>query len=186
VTAAADALGVVRLAAAIVLPGTLARAAQGEARWLPAFLFAVAAATDFFDGVVARRGRGATRHGALLDNVADVAFVLAGTAMGARLGYVTPLVPLAIGGAVAAYATASLRGRAMARSAVGHAAGVLNYALVGLVAGAVAMPWRGWPPVLALGSWIVVAVNAAAVLERIVPGGSRAVRGARGSPERRL
>ena len=170
---AADALGVVRLAAAVVLPGTLGRAAQGEARWMPALLFGAAAATDFFDGVVARRGRGATRHGAVLDNLADVAFVLAGTATGARLGFVAPVVPLAIGGAFAAYAVASLRGRVMARSAVGHAAGVLNYALVGLLTGAVAMPGRAWETVLAVASWLVAGVNAAAVLQRIVPGPPR-------------
>ena len=177
--AAADALGVVRLAAALVLPGSLARAGQGEARWLPVLLFAVAAATDFFDGIVARRGRGATRHGAVLDNLADVVFVLAGTIAAARAGLVTPAAPLAIGGAVAAYAVASLRGGAMARSAVGHAAGVLNYALVGLVAGAVALPARGWAIVLAAGGWIVVAVNLTAVLERVVPGASRTARGTR-------
>lgn len=184
--AAADALGVVRLAAALVLPGSLARANQGEARWLPLLLFAVAAATDFFDGIVARRGRGATRHGAVLDNLADIAFVLAGTTAAARVGLVAPAAPLAIGGAVAAYAVASLRGRAMARSAVGHAAGVLNYALVGLVTGAVALPARGWSAVLAGASWIVVGVNLTAVLERIAPGTSRTAGGARKTPERRL
>ena len=49
--AAADALGVVRLGAAALLPGALVCPA---CRWLPAALFAVAAGTDFFDGVLAR------------------------------------------------------------------------------------------------------------------------------------
>src|SRR5947209_19985611 len=85
VPAAADALGVVRLGAAALLPGALLRPA---CRWLPAALFAVAAATDFFDGVLARRGGGPTRPGAVLDNLADIAFVLAGTITGAALGLV--------------------------------------------------------------------------------------------------
>jgi len=37
----------------------------------------------------------------------------------------------------------------MARSAAGHTAGALNYALVGLIAGAAAMPGRAWAPLLA-------------------------------------
>jgi len=90
VPAAADALGVVRLGAAGLLPGALLRPA---CRWLPAALFAVAAATDFFDGVLARRGGGPTRHGAVLDNLADIAFVLAGTITGAALGLVPSAVP---------------------------------------------------------------------------------------------
>ena len=166
--AAADALGVVRLGAAAMLPGALDRAVGGRGRWLPALLFALAAASDFLDGRLARRGRGPTRHGAVLDSLADIAFVLAGTVSGATLALVPSAVPLAIGVAFAAYAAASLRGRRVARSAAGHAAGVLNYALVGLLAGRAAVPGGAWPPVLALAATLVVGVNLAAVLERLV------------------
>ena len=165
--AAADALGVVRLGAAAMFPGALARALGGERRWLPPVLFAVAAASDFFDGVLARRGRGATRHGAVLDNLADVAFVLAGTVAGAIRGLVPRAVPLAIVLAFAAYAAASLRGRQVARSAAGHTAGVLNYALVGLIAGAAVVPGPAWAPFLAAAGWIVTGVNLAALLSRL-------------------
>jgi phosphatidylglycerophosphate synthase len=170
---AADALGYVRLAAAALLPWALRAGAR--AAWVPIVIFAVAAATDFLDGIVARRGSGATAHGAVLDSAADVAFVLAGTGVGAAAGLITPAVPLAIGVAFAAYATASWRltlragtGR-MARSALGHAAGVLNYALTGLVVGAIALPGTIWPPLLALGSIAVLAANAGAVLARLLP-----------------
>ena len=166
-TAAADALGVVRLGAAFVLPGALARAVGGQGRWWPVLLFAVGAASDFLDGVLARRGHGATRHGAVLDNLADIAFVLAGTVAGATLGLVPRAVPVAIAVAFAAYAAASVRGRQAARSAPGHAAGVLNYALVGLLAGAAVLPGRAWAPLLGAGGWIVVGVNLAAVLSRL-------------------
>ena len=165
--AAADALGVVRLGAAGLLPGALLRPA---CRWLPAALFAVAAATDFFDGVLARRGGGPTRHGAVLDNLADIAFVLAGTITGAALGLVPSAVPAAIALAFAAYLFASLGGGRAARSPLGHAAGVLNYALTGAITAAVAMPGHLAALVLETGSLIVVGVNLAAVLARLLPG----------------
>ena len=167
VPAAADALGVVRLGAAALLPGALVCPA---CRWLPAALFAVAAGTDFFDGVLARRGGGPTRHGAVLDNLADIAFVLAGTITGAALGLVPSAVPAAIALAFAAYLLASLGGGRAARSPLGHAAGVLNYALTGAIAGAVAVPGHLAAVVLETGSLIVVGVNLAAVLARLLPG----------------
>jgi phosphatidylglycerophosphate synthase len=183
---AADALGILRLAAALALPGALSDALQGRRPWLPPALFAVAAASDFFDGVLARRGRGATRHGAVLDNVADIAFVLAATGTGAALGLVPWLAPLAIAVAFVAYAAASVDRSArertwrIARSDVGHAGGILNYALAGIVTGAAAMPGGAWRTVLRLGSALVVAVNLAAVLERVIPRVARPARGPRG------
>jgi len=175
----ADALSVVRLAAAAVLPGALARGVDGRAPWLPAVLFVVAATTDFLDGPIARRGHGPTAHGAVLDNLADIAFVLAGTIGAAALGLVAPAVPAAIMLAFGAYALASLgQGRA-ARSVAGHAAGVLNYALAGLVTAAVARPGPAWRPLLEAASLIVVGTNLAAVLERAVA--LRSARGRRGA-----
>ena len=167
---AADALGCVRLAAAALLPWALVRMSGW---WAAPALFAVAAATDFLDGIVARRGAGPTAHGAILDNAADVAFVLAGTATGARLGLVPVAVPVAIVLAVVAYAAASARRRGPAYSAIGHAAGVLNYAITGLIAGAVAFPGRGWSPLLAGASGVVVAANGGAVLGRALTAFSR-------------
>jgi phosphatidylglycerophosphate synthase len=169
---AADALGFVRVVAAMLLPWALREAPRRW--WPPVVLFVIAAASDFFDGIVARRGRGPTAHGAVLDNSADVAFVLSGTGTGASWGLVSRAVPAAIVVAFAAYAAASLRlsarageGR-LARSAIGHAAGVLNYVLTGLVVGAVALPARAWTPLLAVGSAAVVAANGGAVLARLV------------------
>jgi phosphatidylglycerophosphate synthase len=159
----ADALGALRLVAAGLFPWALV-----AAPWAAPLLFVVAAASDYLDGIVARRGRGPTAHGAILDNVADVAFVLAGTAAGARLGLVPVAVPVAIALAVAGYALASARRGTPARSALGHAAGVANYALAGLVAGAVAWPGRPWSVVLAGASAVVVALNLGAVLARAV------------------
>jgi phosphatidylglycerophosphate synthase len=183
----ADALGILRLVAAVALPRALAGALAGRRWWLPVALFAVGAASDFLDGVVARRGRGPTRHGAVLDNVADIAFVLAGTGAGAALGLVPAAVPAAIAVAFAAYVLASVDRSAragswaVARSHVGHAAGVLNYALTGLIVGAAALPCRLWGPALRLGSAVVLVVNLGAVLERAVPWAARPARGPRGA-----
>jgi phosphatidylglycerophosphate synthase len=176
VAAAADALGIARLAAAAVMPAALAGAVDGSAsRWLPAGLFAFAAASDFLDGRIARAVGRPTRYGAVLDNVADIAFVLAATGAGAAAHLVPWAVPAAIALAFAGYAAASARGRArggawdLARSRVGHAGGVLNYALAGLVAGAVALPGAAWASVLGVASALVIAVNLAAVLGRLLP-----------------
>jgi CDP-diacylglycerol--glycerol-3-phosphate 3-phosphatidyltransferase len=162
----ADGLGLLRLVLAGGLPAALAGAPARP--WLPALVFLVAAATDYVDGPLARRGGGPTRHGAVLDNLADIAFVLAGTVTAAALGLVPAAVPLSIGLSFGLYALASLTGRrGPARSAVGHRAGVANYALTGLVTAAVVLHGPPWATILEVASLIVVALNLAAVLERV-------------------
>ena len=105
---------------------------------------------DFLDGRIARAAApGRRAHGAVLDNVADIAFVLAATGAGAALGLVPWAAPLAIARRrSAAYALASVRrtraAAAPARSRSGTRRGVANYALAGLVAGAVALPGAAW------------------------------------------
>jgi len=169
VSRAADALGVVRLAAAAAFPPALARAAdRPDGGSIPLLLFLAAAATDFFDGRVARRSGAASRHGAVLDIGADVAFVLAAATSGAALGLVPWAAPVAIGAAVGSYALASVRAGRLAYSAIGHAAGVGNYALAGLLAGVVALPRSGAARALDLASLLVIALNLAAVLDRLV------------------
>lgn len=165
----ADILSLGRLLAAIVLPALLRRGGA-----LPLVVFGLAAATDFVDGRIARRAARPTRHGAVLDNVADVAFVLTGTITTATLGLTTWAVPLAIALSVGSYAAASLRLTAgastprLARSSLGHAAGVCNYACVGLAAGALAVPGPAWRGILAVGDAATVTVNLAAVAVRWV------------------
>src|SRR5262249_19531381 len=151
------ALGLVRLAAAVAFPSAI-----GQPRpWLPIALFGVAAASDFLDGPVARRN-GPTRHGAVLDNLADIAFVLAASGTRPRVGPVPAPVPAAIAAAFAAYAIASIarsgreEGLRIAYSPVGHAAGVLNYALAGLIAGALGWPGPTWTNLLAAASLAVI------------------------------
>jgi phosphatidylglycerophosphate synthase len=174
VAAVADALGLARLAAAALAPGALANALDGtRSVWTPLALFGVAATSDFLDGRLARAAGRSTRHGAALDNAADIAFVLAATGAGAAHGLVSWAAPAAIATAFAAYVIASLTSaaagapRRRARSRIGHAGGVLNYTLAGLIAGAVAIPNDAWHVILAAASVLVIAVNLAAVLARV-------------------
>lgn len=172
---AADALGLLRLGAAVAMPREIAAAAAAPGSWEPVYLFAIAATSDFLDGRLARATSRPTAHGALLDTLADVSFVLAATGSGAAIGLIPWAAPLAIAAAVVSYALASLRWSTqagawrLARSRVGHAGGVANYALAGLVAGALALPDPAWTTVLRVASLGVVALNVAAVVARLVP-----------------
>lgn len=142
----------------------------------PVLLWALAALTDFADGPAARRWGGASRHGAALDPIADVTFVLATFVTLAAMGRVAWIVPLAIVASVAAYATATLRrsqvagGVRMARSTVGHAAGVVNYGAAGLATAAIAWPASVAAPLVPFGTAAVVLVNLGAVAERSLRG----------------
>jgi phosphatidylglycerophosphate synthase len=166
VSVLADAMSLVRLAAAAAFPAVLA-GATGRGSCLPLVLFLVAAATDFLDGPLARRGGGSTRHGAVLDNAADVAFVVAASATGAALGLLPWVAPMAIVLAFTTYAIASASQGRIARSAAGHAAGVVNYGLAGLVAAAAVVPEPGLAPALRLAGFATAGINLVAVLGRL-------------------
>jgi len=166
----ADALGVVRIAAAAAFPPALARTVDVPGGGsTPLLLVLVAAATDFFDGRLARRAGTTSRHGAVLDIAADVAFVLGAATSGAVLDLVPWVTPVAIAAAAGSYGLASARAGRLAYSPMGHAAGVGNYVLAGALAGAVAFPGSGLAGTLGVVSFLVTAVNLAAVVGRFVP-----------------
>jgi phosphatidylglycerophosphate synthase len=163
----ADLLTGMRLGLAVAMPFAI-----GRGGILPAVLWVLAAGSDYVDGPLARRRGGTTSYGAVLDNVADIAFVLGGLGTAAALGLVPWVVPAAITLAVVDYARASYeesRGMVaptLARSRLGHAAGVANYACLGVVCAR--MAWPGMTPrfgllVVELGT---IAINVAAVLTR--------------------
>jgi phosphatidylglycerophosphate synthase len=163
----ADVLTVVRLVLALALPFALVQGGP-----MSAVFWVIAAATDFFDGPLARRAGESARHGQLLDNGADIAFVLSGLATAAALGLVPWLVPAAILLAVVDYARASfeasrgMTAASQARSRVGHAAGVMNYACLGMVTARLAIPGSVPPLAMLVIELATVAANVGAVVTR--------------------
>src|SRR2546427_257993 len=109
----ADVLTALRIPVAVVFPFLRHPAGQLGA-------VAVAAASDFFDGILARRF-GGSRVGAVLDPVADQPFMVAAVLTVARLGRLPPIesagVPPGAAGAVPAFAGTGRRRRPVARPA---------------------------------------------------------------------
>lgn len=106
-----------------------------------AFLFACIAASDYYDGRLARALGAASRGGRIFDHAADIGFLLAALAVYQGLGMVPWWVPASIAASFAFYVVDSWRGeRRKARrmelraSWVGHAGGVMNFVLVGVLA----------------------------------------------------
>jgi CDP-diacylglycerol--glycerol-3-phosphate 3-phosphatidyltransferase len=165
----ADALSGMRLLLAAVMPWLLARGGV-----LPLAVWCLAAMSDYVDGPLARRRGTTSLRGAVLDNVADITFVLVGLTGAAALGLISWVVPLSIALSAGLYAVASMRphaGGALARSRVGHWAGVFNYACLALVTGAIAWPDSVWRPILAVASAVTAGINLAAVASRFAGAG---------------
>jgi phosphatidylglycerophosphate synthase len=101
-------------------------------------IFAIAAASDVFDGRLARRWGSATNGGRAFDHFADIGFILAALSTYAALGTTPWWVPAVIAVTFAFYVldswsypgTGALR---LVSSRIGHASGVLNYGLVGIL-----------------------------------------------------
>lgn len=173
----ADLLTGLRLLLGVTYPAVLARGGV----W-PLFVWMLAAGSDYVDGPLARRagagsGPGAgSGHGAVLDSVADVVFVLGGLGAAAFAGTVPWVVPLSVVASVSAYAVASWRasrqtsGVRLARNAAGHAAGVMNYLCVGVIAARDVLAPTPWTLLLALAATATVGLNAAAVGARLLGG----------------
>jgi len=166
----ANGLSGARLLLAVVLPYLLVRGG-----WAPVLAWIAASLSDYLDGPLARRRGTTSAGGAILDNVADIAFVLAGLSTAAALRLVSWLVPVSIALSATAYAAASARrsgspgaGPRLARSRLGHWAGVANYACLGVAAGATAWPSPAWTPLLAGAGATTAVLNLAAVAARLV------------------
>lgn len=107
--------------------------AAPAARLAFALIAIAAAASDFFDGRLARRlgvGGGAGRW---LDPVADVTFVLAALGCAAAADEIPLYIPILIVASFSQYALDSRilhRADGPIRSRLGHYGGVVNYALV--------------------------------------------------------
>ncbi|PCJ24734.1 MAG: hypothetical protein COA96_08665 [SAR86 cluster bacterium] len=64
--------------------------------WVLIFLIALAIASDYFDGIVARATNTASSRGQLFDHTTDFVFVSAGLTGLAILGLINPLLPILI------------------------------------------------------------------------------------------
>jgi phosphatidylglycerophosphate synthase len=144
----------------------------GAAGWGAGLLFVVIAASDVWDGRLARRYGTASRTGRTLDHVADIGFILSASSMYAVQSLVPWWVPAAIGGSFAFYVidswALSAAAPALIGSRVGHLAGICNYSLVGILvfnntAGIHLLP----PALLDKLFWLVPFYSAAAVLSRL-------------------
>jgi phosphatidylglycerophosphate synthase len=167
----ADSLTALRLLLGVIFPIVLVRGGP----W-PLLVWMVAAGSDYVDGPLARRAGAGTGHGAVLDSVADVVFVLGGLGTAAAVGVLPWIVPGSVAASVAAYALASWRasrdaqGIRLARSRLGHAAGVMNFLCVGVVAARDLLPATPWLWLTALAATATVALNAGAVGRRLLGG----------------
>jgi phosphatidylglycerophosphate synthase len=167
----ANALSSMRMLLAAAMPWLLLHGGP-----LPLVAWGLAALSDYFDGPLARWRNEVSVAGAILDNVADVMFVLGGLAGAAALGLISWLVPASIMLSAGAYAAASVRPRpeaALSRSRIGHWGGVLNYICLGLVTGSLAWPDAHWATVLAVASAATAGLNLAAVGSRLAAAGRR-------------
>ena len=146
--------------------------------WLAAGLFALIAISDFIDGRIARRTGTASAAGQVLDHGADIGFLL--TAFGAyvALGAVPWWVPASIAAAFATYVVDSLRRSeqrpSLIGSRIGHAGGICNYALVGILVGnyTVGLNWVPRPLMQALFA-LVPLYSAASIASRALAGPRR-------------
>ena len=149
---------------------------SGSAGWPAAVLFGLIAASDFADGYVARRFGVPSTLGRWLDHAADISFVVPALAVYAWLGVAPWWVPAAIAISFAAYVADSLwRSRGadgwpdLIGSRLGHAAGIMNYVLIGVLVGNETVGVR-WIPAAAMQAlfWLVPAYCGAAIVARFL------------------
>ena len=131
----------------VALPGFLwmmAAAAGGRSSGAPlVVLYLAVALSDFFDGRLARAAGAAEPRWAILDVAADVTFNLASLACAAWLGLVGLWVPAGVAVLAGRFVARNLTlpapsGDTLAEDRAGKLAGVIYYALVGIVVGELA------------------------------------------------
>ena len=140
-----------------------------------AVYLAVALATDYFDGVVARRYGTASAGGQLFDHATDCFFVttcLTGAALG---GHVPLLLPVLIAVAFLQYAIDSYllhRERQLRMSALGRWNGVLYFVPVGgVILADLGLAWLA--PLMPAVAWLLVASTLASIADRLFELGRR-------------
>jgi phosphatidylglycerophosphate synthase len=163
---AANALTALRLVsvpffAAAVLAGSAGAACA---------LFALAVATDFFDGRVARMRGETSAFGGLLDHASDALFVTAGLGALAWNGAVPAPLPFLVAAAFVQYVVDSRAhaGKRLRASRLGRYNGIAYFALVAapLVRDLLGLAWPAANVVRALG-WALVVTTALSMADRV-------------------
>lgn len=152
----ANALSLLRL---VVAPALGAAILAGRAE-LATALFALAVATDFADGAVARRYGESSPLGGLLDHAIDATFCVLGLAAHAAAGVVPWSLPFLVAAAFAQYVvdSKSLAGRPLRTSRLGRWNGIAYYVAVAVPIVRDTLGWS-WPGA-ALVWWLAAALVA--------------------------
>lgn len=154
----------------LLLAPLLAAAVATERPGLATLCFAVAVASDFADGWVARRFGEATYLGGLIDHGVDACFVVVGTGALAALGVLPAALPPLIGLAFLQYALDSRRlsARGLLPSPLGRLNGIAYYVIVAvpIARDALGLGWPGAGLVRGLG-WALVVTTALSMFDRL-------------------
>ncbi len=163
----ANALSLLRL---VVAPALAAAIIAGRAE-LATALFALAVATDFADGAVARRYGESSPLGGLLDHAIDATFCVLGLAAHAAAGVVPWSLPFLVAAAFAQYVvdSKSLAGRPLRASRLGRWNGIAYYVAVAVPIVRDTLGWS-WPGA-ALVWWLaagLVATTLVSMADRVL------------------
>jgi phosphatidylglycerophosphate synthase len=160
----------------VVLPSALAFAGWAFVDWFfPATFVALAIATDYYDGKVARARGTASAAGQLFDHSTDFLFVTGGLAGASTVGAVPLVLPLLIVVAFAQYVLDSYflyRQKKLRMSRLGRWNGILYFAPLVVLAVAripVLSAVEGLLDPLALGmAWLLVLSTVVSIVDRAV------------------
>ncbi len=161
----------------VLTPAFIVATARADANTMwgvgAAIAFVIIAASDVWDGRLARRYGSASPNGRVFDHLADIVFIVGALSMYGLQALVPWWVPAAIAASFAVYVfdswsvsgagTATLVG-----SRIGHLAGICNYVLVGVLAfnnsaGIHLLPTAFLSKLF----WLVPLYSAAAVISRL-------------------
>lgn len=140
---------------------------------VPFVLYAVAALSDYLDGMLARASGTASRGGRAFDHGADAFLLFTAFWMLASRGRVPTVLPMVAMTAFALYVVhgwqrgGSLRAIDLTSSRSGALGGVLNYVVAGAAAAAVWIDVRALDQAIYAAAYAVSAINLAAAIERL-------------------
>ncbi len=148
-------------------------------RWLPIGLVALAIATDYFDGVVARRRNTASDLGQIFDHTTDFLFVTTGLAGAAVGGLLPVMLPVLIVVAFSQYVLDSrflYRQKRLLMSPLGRWNGILYFAPLVMI-GLSRLPLG---PLADLSAFLVEPFSYLLIVSTLLSIGDRALAPARG------